>query len=90
MTPHLAFVLLRHIVRVWRAGQLRFRLETFGLYYPTPPYSAHWWQMSPDYARMLLGRLVPYARWVAEQEAIQRRGAIRRRRWTLMKRIGKQ
>ncbi|GAC1645883.1 MAG: hypothetical protein NVS4B2_35250 [Chloroflexota bacterium] len=88
MTPRVAVVLVRHVFRIWRAGQLRFRIETFGLYYPSLPYSSPWWRISHLYARMLLARLTAYAHWVDEMEAIQRRGTVPRRALRLKRRVG--
>lgn len=66
--------LTRHLVRVWRAGQLRFRLETFGLYYPHPPYASPWWRFNMRSAWLLLRQLPSYARWVEEMEQLQEKG----------------
>lgn len=88
MSPRRTFILTRHLYRVWSGGQLRFRLETFGLYYPSEPYTRRWWEASPATARLLLGRLTAYARWVEQIEDIERRGTLgagvprQRYRWT--------
>lgn len=66
--------LVRHAYLVWRAGQLRFRLETFGLYYPTLPYTAPWWRAPRRNAIMLVRQASAYARWVVEMEEIRQRG----------------
>jgi len=50
--------------RIWRSGQLRFRLETFGLYYPEPPYTAPWWRIRPRNAGLLLRQMPAYVRWL--------------------------
>ncbi len=71
------WVLLRHAVLVWRTGQLRFRLETFGLYYPSPPYRAPWWRVSPRVAWLLLAGIGAYARWLVEMEELRRGGPAR-------------
>jgi hypothetical protein len=63
-----------HLYRVWRGGQLRFRLETFGLYYPALPYQSPWWRISPGTAWLLVRRLAAYVRWVEEMETVQRGG----------------
>ncbi len=76
MSPRRAFILARHLYRVWTGGQLRFRLETFGLYYPSEPYTRRWWQVSPATARLLLSRVGAYARWVEQMEDIERRGTL--------------
>jgi hypothetical protein len=67
--------LLRHLLRLWRAGQLRFRMETFGLYYPQRQYEAPFWRVSPRGLTLLLRRIGAYARWVEEMERIERGGA---------------
>jgi hypothetical protein len=69
-----AFVLARHVYRVWRAGQLRFRLETFGLYYPALPYQSPAWRFPIANAVLLLRQARVYAAWVIEMEAIRRDG----------------
>jgi hypothetical protein len=67
-------ILTRHAWVVWRAGQLRFRLETFGLYHPAPPYSRPWW--SPGVRNVLLfaRQSVAYSRWILEMERIRSGG----------------
>lgn len=66
--------LARHVVRLARAGQLRFRAETFGLYYPSPQYAAAWWRVSPRTLVMLARRGGKYGRWLGEMENIARMG----------------
>jgi hypothetical protein len=68
------WILTRHLYRVWRAGQLRFRLETFGVYYPALPYAAPWWKVSPRAIHLLLRQLGPYATWLVEMEDLRRYG----------------
>jgi hypothetical protein len=75
VSAHTFWVLLRHMYRLWRGGQIRFRLETFGVYYPRLPYSAPWWKISPRVTLLLLRRLPAYARWVEEMEDITVGGA---------------
>jgi hypothetical protein len=65
----------RHALAVIRGGQLRFRLETFGLYYPALPYSAPWWRFPRRNLIILLGRMQSYAAWIVEMEEIRRSGA---------------
>lgn len=67
-------VLIRHLYRVWRAGQLRFRLETFGAYYPSTAYQRSPWQVSPSVIWLLMQRSASYSRWVVEMERIRREG----------------
>lgn len=67
-------ILGQHLLRVWRAGQLRFRLETFGLYYPALPYSSPWWRVRFRNLVLLLRHARSYARWVHEMEALKRAG----------------
>jgi hypothetical protein len=80
----LALLIARHTARLCRAGQLRFRLETFGAYYPSPPYSRPWWRVSARTVALLLRRLPAYAAWVVEMEELRAGGAAawweRRRR----------
>lgn len=65
--------LSRHTCTLWRTGQLRFRLETFGLYYPAPPYTAPWWKARPRNALLLLRQMPAYARWLVEMEDLSSR-----------------
>lgn len=67
-------VLLQHARLVWKTGQLRFRLETFGLYWPALPYERPWWHLSPRAVRLLLARSVAYSRWVLEMHALEHEG----------------
>lgn len=69
-----AIILVRHLSRVIRAGQLRFRVETFGLYYPALPYQARWWQVSPRGLRLLLRQGPAYLRWVIKMEELRQNG----------------
>lgn len=66
--------LARHIALLVGTGQLRFRAETFGLYYPAPQYAAPWWRVSPTVLALLLRRTRSYARWLDEMEMIARSG----------------
>jgi hypothetical protein len=66
--------LARHAWVLCRAGQLRFRLETFGLYYPALPYTAPWWRIRPRIAAMLVRQSIPYARWVMLMDRTRRSG----------------
>jgi hypothetical protein len=70
-----AVAIARHGVRVWRSGQTRFRLETFGLYYPHLPYRKRAWQVTPAYLVLLLVRLPSYLRWVVEMDRLRREGS---------------
>jgi hypothetical protein len=67
-------LVLRHFWRVWRDGQVRFRLETFGVYFPALPYEAPWWRVSPQNFWLLLKRMPAYARWIEEMHTIRRLG----------------
>lgn len=66
-----AVVVIRHLYRVIRNGQLRFRLETFGVYYPELPYRAPWWRVSPRGVWLLLRQAPAYAKWVVEMERLR-------------------
>ncbi|MDQ2744185.1 MAG: hypothetical protein M3Z66_18090 [Chloroflexota bacterium] len=66
--------LSRHLLVLVRTGQLRFRLETFGLYYPRPQYSAPWWQISPWILWGLVRRAKAYAAWLEEMDGIAQAG----------------
>jgi hypothetical protein len=69
-----ALILTLHLYRVWRSGQLRFRLETFGLYYPALPYRSPAWRFPVANALLLLRQAHAYAAWVVEMERIRRHG----------------
>jgi hypothetical protein len=66
--------LARHVLSLKRAGQLRFRAETFGLYYPALQYAAPWWRVSPRTLVMLIRHAGPYLDWLGEMETISRKG----------------
>lgn len=67
-------ILIRHAWVVWRAGQLRFRLETFGLYWPSMPYAAPWWRVSPRSLGLFLRQSRSYCRWIIDMEELRRAG----------------
>jgi hypothetical protein len=67
--------LLRHGALLWRTGLLRFRLETFGTYYPAPPYQTPAWRLTPAHTVLLLRRARAYGRWLVEMEQVRRTGA---------------
>jgi hypothetical protein len=67
--------LLRHGALLWRTGLLRFRLETFGTYYPAPPYQSPAWHLRPAATLLLLRRSRSYAQWLVEIEQLRRSGA---------------
>jgi hypothetical protein len=67
-------IVARHAYQVWRAGQIRFRLETVGLYYPALPYQSPWWRFPLSNAVLLLQQSRSYASWVVEMESLQREG----------------
>ncbi|MGH2447005.1 MAG: hypothetical protein ACRDFS_00125 [Chloroflexota bacterium] len=73
MTARVAFALIRHLYRLWRYHQLRFRLETFGLYYPSLPYDAPWWRISPPVLLLLIRQLPEYGRWLIQMEEASKR-----------------
>jgi len=66
--------LIVHLVGLLRSGQLRFRLETYGIYYPAIPYAEPWWKIRPRYLWLLLVHLRSYARWVDEMEELRSQG----------------
>jgi hypothetical protein len=66
--------LLRHGALLWRSGQIRFRLETYGLYYPARPYEAPAWRVSLRSARLLIEGAHAYARWLAEMDEVAAHG----------------
>lgn len=68
------FILLRHLIQLARCGQIRFRLETFGVYYPAPQYDAPWWRVTPRSVLLLLRRGRSYALWLAEMDRMTHRG----------------
>jgi len=67
--------LLLHGIALAGSGQLRFRLETFGLWYPRPLYQAPWWQPDPRVLWHLVGRMGRYAAWLRELNAVRRAGS---------------
>ncbi|HLJ66559.1 MAG TPA: hypothetical protein VKX16_04280 [Chloroflexota bacterium] len=74
-TLRAAIMLGRHTLRLGRTGQLRFRLETFGVYYPAFPYAQPWWRISPPQLFLLLRQAPRYADWLSEMDALRREGA---------------
>lgn len=66
--------LIRHGTLLWRSGLLRFRLETFGTYYPELPYRSPIWRLSPTYSVLLLRRARSYGRWLREMDDIRHQG----------------
>lgn len=68
-------VLVRHARQVVRGGQLRFRLETFGLYYPAAPYRRRPWQISVRTLWLLVRQALSYAGWVRDMEEIRDSGS---------------
>jgi hypothetical protein len=69
-----AGLLLMHLYRLWRGGQLRFRLETYGVYYPSLPYAAPWWRVSLRSVALLIRQLPSYAAWIEEMETLRTKG----------------
>jgi hypothetical protein len=69
--------LVRHGLLLWRTGQLRTRLETFGIYYPALPYSAPWWKVSLRPTGLFLRQARAYAHWLTEMEDLRRQGRSR-------------
>lgn len=68
------FTLARHGALLWRTGLLRFRLETFGLYYPALPYQTPAWHLSPRRTLLLVRRARSYGLWLLEMEEVRRSG----------------
>jgi hypothetical protein len=87
-------LMMRHIARLARANQLRFRAEAFGLFFPALPNGRPFWRMSPVglvlltrafgryrvwHARMLLvARGDAHDWWGAEWPAIDLEGELTR------------
>ena len=67
--------LLRHGLKLLLSGQLRFRLETFGLYYPALPYESPVWKVSRRPALLLLRQSRSYAHWLLEMQDLRQVGA---------------
>jgi hypothetical protein len=63
--------LIRHTITLARSGQLRFRLETFGVYYPELPYRAPLWRVSLPVTALLLRRSRAYAHWLLEMHELR-------------------
>lgn len=63
--------LCRHTIELARTGQLRFRLETFGVYYPGLPYARRAWNFSPAYAVLLLRQSRRYAHWLLDMQDLR-------------------
>ncbi|HZT95307.1 MAG TPA: hypothetical protein VFB34_00560 [Chloroflexota bacterium] len=84
MNISLAF--LRHLYRLARSGQLRFRLETYGLYYPALPGHRHPLLPSPGALVMFLRSLAGYAQWWLDMDRIAVAGPHQwwGRRWPCM------
>jgi hypothetical protein len=57
---------IRHVRRLQASGQLRFRAETFGLYFPAFPDSRAWLLISPSPMKLLLGQARAYSTWRRE------------------------
>ena len=55
--------MLSHLISLLRAGQLRFRAETYGLYYPAEPDQRRWWQVAPSTVVELGRNLRRYRNW---------------------------
>jgi hypothetical protein len=66
---------LVHIWRLLRLRLLRFRLETFGLYFPSLPHSQPWWRVTPRVIPLFARRFLPYVRWTGDVRHVARRGA---------------
>ncbi|MGH2411995.1 MAG: hypothetical protein ACRDGS_16760 [Chloroflexota bacterium] len=64
----------QHVYLLLRSGQLRFRLETYGLYYPSEPYARKWWRISPRVLALLLRQSREYATWIVEMNELRRAG----------------
>lgn len=64
-----------HLLRLWRGGQLRFRLETFGLYYPQVPGSRRWWQIVPRQVVLLAETSPRYLAWLNDMSRVSAHGA---------------
>jgi hypothetical protein len=77
--------LTRHAVLLWRSGLLRFRMETFGTYYPAPPYQAPAWRLSPKQTLLLLRGARSYGCWLVEMEGLRLSGA---RGWWEKRQVG--
>jgi hypothetical protein len=67
-------LLIVHLYRLWRTGQSRFRLETYGLYYPGFPYERPLWAVNPAVLVMFARHLPSYTRWVRRMEGLRSRG----------------
>jgi hypothetical protein len=76
MTPRKLRVFVLHVLRVVHGGQVRFRLETFGVYYPSLPYQRPWWKVSWRPLTYLLRRLPAYARWLETMEPPRHSGRV--------------
>jgi hypothetical protein len=68
--------LARHGVVLWRTGQLRFRLETFGIYYPAFPYQSSPWRPTREGVSLLIRQSRSYAHWLVEMDEIRTRGRL--------------
>ena len=71
----LSVALSRHALLLWRTGLLRFRLETFGAYFPAAPFETPMWRVSPRQTLLLLRRARAYGRWLIEMEELRNSGA---------------
>jgi len=67
--------MLTHFLALVRSGQLRFRLETYGLYYPATPDKRPLWKVSPGALLLLLKSAPEYSRWLKMMGFVREGGA---------------
>jgi hypothetical protein len=67
--------MLAHFLALLRSGQLRFRLETFGLYHPATPDTRPSWKVSPASVLLLLRSGREYAAWIRTTGFVREGGA---------------
>lgn len=66
--------MIDHLLALYRAGQLRFRAETFGLYFPSLPGRRPWWRVAIGSLLFMIRASRSYAHWTDEMNTVARGG----------------
>lgn len=67
--------MVTHLATLFKAGQVRFRMEAYGLYYPSTPEKRPVWRAAPAAIPALLRSLPAYVTWVRQARQVQMGGA---------------